>query len=73
MTDSPRDVPAVVQVLCAFVRTHAQLPEPEPATAHLGSANLVGVDLTTATGLTARQLSLARTNSDTKFPQGLRN
>ncbi len=30
MIHSPRDIPAVVQVLSAFVRTHAPLPDPRP-------------------------------------------
>ncbi len=32
MHDSPADEPAVIEVLCAFIRTHAQLPPP-PAVA----------------------------------------
>lgn len=32
MVDSPSDEPAVVQVLCAFVRTHAPIPAKRPKT-----------------------------------------
>lgn len=40
MRDSPTDEPAVIQVLCAFIRTHAPFPEKWPSTVPSSAADV---------------------------------